>query len=67
MGATRERLKTAQRKLFDVLNTLGLSESVLRIAERRQSMDKILVYGGMAFLTLMFFVLAWWAISHKKH
>lgn len=65
MGATRERLKTAQRKLFDVLNTLGLSESVMRLAERRQHLDRILVYGGMLFISFLLLGSMWWAVSRK--
>ena len=65
MGATRERVKRAQRKAFDVLNTLGLSDSILRMAERRQRMDQWLVYGGMTFILLLFFALIWWAVRRK--
>ncbi|CAH1439595.1 unnamed protein product [Lactuca virosa] len=43
----RERLKGAQRKALDVLNTLGLSNSVLRIIERRNRVDQWIKYAGM--------------------
>ncbi|KAF3455288.1 hypothetical protein FNV43_RR05736 [Rhamnella rubrinervis] len=36
----RERLKRAQRKAFDVLNTVGLSNTVLKLIERRHRGDK---------------------------
>ena len=62
MGATRERLKAAQRKAFDVLNTLGLSDSILKMADRRQRIDKALVYGGMAFIVLLFVGLVYWSV-----
>ena len=45
----------AQRKMLDVMNTLGVSESLLRAAERRMKMDKWIVYGGMAVFTLVLF------------
>ncbi|KVH90535.1 GOSR2/Membrin/Bos1 [Cynara cardunculus var. scolymus] len=37
----------AQRKALDVLNTLGLSNSVLRIIERRNRVDQWIKYAGM--------------------
>ena len=40
-------LQSAQRKLFDVANSLGLSDSVLKVIDRRQKLDKQIVYGGM--------------------
>ncbi|KAJ0980943.1 hypothetical protein J5N97_009198 [Dioscorea zingiberensis] len=36
----RDRLKRAQRKALDVLNTVGLSNSVLKLIERRHRVDK---------------------------
>mmetsp|Transcript_25270 Transcript_25270/g.42349 ORF Transcript_25270/g.42349 Transcript_25270/m.42349 type:complete len:225 (+) Transcript_25270:281-955(+) len=63
LGEQRERMKTAQRKMFDVLNTTGLSDSLLRVASRRQSMDRMLVYGGMVF-TVFFVSLLWYWTKH---
>jgi hypothetical protein len=48
--------QAAHKKVLDVANTLGLSNSLIRIIERREGMDKLIVYGGM-FLTLC--LLAW--------
>ncbi len=61
MGAQRERLKSVQRKALDVLHAAGLSDVLLRTAERRQRGDAALVYGGMVvtllcFGALMYFV-----------
>lgn len=41
----RSSLKGVQRKVLDLASTLGLSNNVLRAIERRQTFDKILVYG----------------------
>jgi Golgi SNAP receptor complex protein 2 len=60
MSQQRDRLKSAHRKVLDVLNTIGLSDSVLRIAERRIAVDKLIAYGGMAAVTLVLIVLYWW-------
>ena len=59
MGAQRERLKRAQKKALDMLNVLGLSESLLKIAERRQRVDKAIVYGGMVTTLLVVLLFVW--------
>jgi Golgi SNAP receptor complex protein 2 len=60
MGAQRERLKAAHRKALDVLHATGLSDALLRAADRRQRGDAALVYGGMATTTLLFVGLVYW-------
>ena len=40
-------LQAAHRKALDVLNSLGLSDSLLRVIDRRQRLDKWITYGGM--------------------
>ena len=52
----RDRLKGAQHKMLDLLNPVGVSSSLLRVIDRRQRMDAILVYGGM-FCTLVVLIL----------
>jgi Golgi SNAP receptor complex protein 2 len=53
----RGTLKGVQRKMLDMAQTLGLSNNVLRMIERRQFWDKVLLYGGMlATLALIWFV-----------
>ena len=56
-------LQSAQRKALDVLNSLGLSDSLLRIIDRRQRMDKWLTYGGMIFICLLMGGLLWWRLG----
>ncbi|XP_058743046.1 membrin-11-like [Vicia villosa] len=51
----RERLKSAQRKALDVLNTVGISNRVLRLIERRNRVDQWIKYTGM-ILTIIFLV-----------
>lgn len=60
MTGQRERLKAAQRKALDVLNTLGLSDSLLRLIERRQRLDSWIVYGGMLLVLFLMVALWWW-------
>lgn len=64
MAGQRERLKATHRRVLDVLNRVGLSDSVLRLAERRQRLDKLLVYGGMVVVTVVVLGLYW--VTHLK-
>lgn len=59
MAGQRDTLKRAQRKALDVVHGLGLSDSLLRLIERRQKVDSALAYGGMAVVTLVV-LWAWW-------
>eukprot|EP00743_Colponemidia_sp_Colp-15_P005774 GILK01006206.1.p1 GENE.GILK01006206.1~~GILK01006206.1.p1 ORF type:complete len:212 (-),score=25.51 GILK01006206.1:161-796(-) len=52
-GAT---LKGAQRRVLDIANVLGLSNSLMRVIERRHSVDKWLVLGGMIVTMLVFWL-----------
>lgn len=54
----RERLKRAQRKALDVLNTVGLSNAVLRLIERRNRFDRWIKYFGMLItLVILYFLM----------
>lgn len=59
MSGQRERLKSAHRKLLDTLNSVGLSDSLMRVIERRQTLDKWIVYGGMILVVLLILLLFW--------
>lgn len=52
--------QSAQRKMLDVLNSVGLSDRLLRLIDRRQRMDKWIVYGGMLLTVLLLGGLLWW-------
>mmetsp|Transcript_3318 Transcript_3318/g.7815 ORF Transcript_3318/g.7815 Transcript_3318/m.7815 type:complete len:225 (+) Transcript_3318:337-1011(+) len=62
MAAQRERLKATKRKVLDVLSSVGLSDSLLRMIDRRQRLDMIIVYGGM-LLTLLLLIGLWWVFK----
>ncbi|XP_050235487.1 membrin-11 [Mercurialis annua] len=56
----RDRLKNAQRKALDVLNTVGLSNSVLRLIERRNRVDRWIKYMGMLItVAVIYFFVSW--------
>lgn len=52
--------QATHRKVLDVLNRVGLSDSLLRLADRRMRMDKLIVYGGMLLVLLVVGGLYWW-------
>ncbi|KAK7387002.1 hypothetical protein VNO78_27439 [Psophocarpus tetragonolobus] len=56
----RERLKSAHRKALDVLNTVGISNSVLRLIERRNRVDQWIKYAGMLLTVIFLFVFVLW-------
>ena len=59
MDEQGDLLKSARRKVWDVANTLGLSNSLMKIIQRRERGDKWLVYGGMLVTTSVLAGL-WW-------
>ena len=52
--------QATQRKMLDVLNSVGLSDRLLRLIERRQRLDKWIVYGGMLSVVILLGGLLWW-------
>lgn len=43
-----------------MINSLGLSDSLLRLADRRHRMDKLMAYSGMLLTLLLVLLLYWW-------
>ncbi|PIA54087.1 hypothetical protein AQUCO_00900574v1 [Aquilegia coerulea] len=58
----RDLLKRVQRKTLDVLNTTTLSNSVLKLIERRHRVDKWIAYTGMTITVIV--VYAFWRWTH---
>uniref|UniRef100_M4B7T0 t-SNARE coiled-coil homology domain-containing protein n=1 Tax=Hyaloperonospora arabidopsidis (strain Emoy2) TaxID=559515 RepID=M4B7T0_HYAAE len=52
LGEQRSRLKNVRTKLLDIANRLGLSSSLLRVIERRDTVDFWIVMGGSSKPTL---------------
>mmetsp|Transcript_9035 Transcript_9035/g.12420 ORF Transcript_9035/g.12420 Transcript_9035/m.12420 type:complete len:215 (-) Transcript_9035:30-674(-) len=57
IGQQNEKLKDIQKRLYDIGMTLGLSKSIMRVIERRQTQEKIILFGGMATTLLIIFLL----------
>lgn len=62
LGEQSATLRRAKRKMMTLLDNMGVSESLLRVIDRRQRLDAILVYGGMFFTVVIVFIV-WWTFS----
>eukprot|EP01119_Soliformovum_irregulare_P012125 TRINITY_DN3133_c0_g1_i1.p1 TRINITY_DN3133_c0_g1~~TRINITY_DN3133_c0_g1_i1.p1 ORF type:complete len:145 (+),score=15.51 TRINITY_DN3133_c0_g1_i1:248-682(+) len=49
-------------KMHSFANTLGISRSIMRVIDRRQQMDKNMVYGGMVAILLLIIFMYWFVI-----
>lgn len=52
-------LKATHRRILDLANMIGVSQSTLRLIERRHFFDKWLVYLGIFLTSVMLFAM-WW-------
>lgn len=52
LSSQRQRMRWVNRKMLDIGNKLGLSNSTMRMIERRDATDAYLVFGGM-FVTMV--------------
>jgi len=55
LNEQRETLKRVQRRMFDIGNRLGLSNTVMRLIEQRTTQDKFFLFGGMIVASLIMF------------
>jgi len=53
----RGLLKGAQKRIIEIGNTLGLSNTVMRLIEKRSLTDKYILFGGMFVFTLLMFLM----------
>lgn len=49
-------LKGARKRLLDIASTLGLSNTTMRLIERRAYQDKFILFGGM-FVTFLIIII----------
>lgn len=58
--AQRSRMRWVNRKMLDIGNKIGLSNSTMRMIERRDATDAYLVFGGMIITLLVLYFLYFW-------
>jgi Golgi SNAP receptor complex protein 2 len=51
-------MKSAQRRLLDAANSLGISQSIIRVIQRKSSQDRAVFYGGIV-VTFLVIYLCW--------
>ena len=52
----KSMLSTIRRKMMNVTNSLGLSNTLIKMIERRNTSDKFILYGGMVFTLFIMFL-----------
>lgn len=62
LTSQRERLKSVQTKVYDILNLLGISNSIMRAVEKRDFYDKLLVFGGMVAIIVLLLVIYFFVV-----
>ncbi|TWU78485.1 protein transport protein bos1 [Metarhizium rileyi] len=62
LGEQRERLKSTQKRLYSVGNTLGISGDTIRMVEKRAREDKWLFLGGV----IVFFTFCWLVLHYLR-
>ncbi len=62
LGQQREILKSTQRRLYSVGNTLGISGDTIRMIERRAMQDKWIFGGGV----VVFVVFVWLVLHYLR-
>lgn len=60
LSAQSATLRSSRQKLAAVFDTLGLSNSLLRLIESRQLTDKALLWGGMLLTAGLLYALLRW-------
>ncbi|RWS17705.1 Golgi SNAP receptor complex member 2-like protein [Dinothrombium tinctorium] len=55
----RTMLKGVHKRIVDIGNNLGMSNTVMRLIEKRTFVDKLILYGGMSLFCLFMF-LCWY-------
>lgn len=60
LGEQREFLRTTQKAIYSVGNTLGLSNETIRMVERRALQDKWIFYGGVLVMFVAFYYILKW-------
>jgi len=56
-------LKSARKKVLDVINTLGLTNTVMRLIEKRGSQDKVIFWVGVVITCLIMYLTVWYIRS----
>ena len=59
LGNQSQRLMRSKDSILKMANSIGVSKNILRVIERRQITDRVILYSGMVVLSLILVIL-WW-------
>lgn len=62
LGQQRDMLKSTQKRLYSVANTLGISGDTIRMVERRAREDKWIFFAGV----IVFFLFCWLVLHYLR-
>ncbi|KAK7398406.1 Protein transport protein bos1 [Neonectria punicea] len=62
LGQQKEMLKSTQKRLYSVANTLGVSGDTIRMVERRAREDKWIFFAGV----IVFFLFCWLVLHYLR-
>jgi len=58
----KNSLKSVKKRMMDVANSLGLSQTVMKLVERRSATDQYIFYAGMVITLLIMFLLLYYVL-----
>lgn len=58
MKSQRQTMKSAHRRLLDAANSTGISQSIIKVIQRKSSQDRVIFYGGVV-VTFLVIYLCW--------
>lgn len=62
LGQQHEMLKSTQKRVYSVANTLGISGETIRMVERRAKQDKWIFFAGV----IIFFLFCWLVLHYLR-
>ena len=65
LSTQRETLQGARRRVLDIGLMLGVSQSTIRMIERRNIIDRVIVYGGMMLISCILLYFFWTRVLFK--
>jgi golgi SNAP receptor complex member 2 len=53
----RKMLEAAAEKMLRIADTIGISDQLMKVIKRRDTVDKLIIWGGMGAIVLLMLVL----------
>jgi len=66
LSSQKETIQGARRRVLDIGLMLGVSQSTIRMIERRNIIDRAIVYGGMLLVSMLLLYFFWTRVLFRK-